>query len=228
LTDLQITCRAILFDMDGVLVDSTPSVSRVWKQWAREHGFDPEHVAHVAQGRPSITTIRELLPNADHEAENRIVERREIEDVEGTEACPGAAGLLASLPSDGWVLVTSSTRDLARARLRAAGYATPKLIVTSSDITHGKPHPEPFLKAAAMAGAPASECIVVEDTPVGIQAGKAAGCRVLALRTTMPEDLLEGAGPDWIADSLADVRLVEASNGELRLGLSGAKALKPA
>ena len=226
MADLQITCRVLLFDMDGVLVDSTPAVTRVWSRWAREHGFDPEHVAHIAHGRPSITTIRELLPDADHEAENKIVESREIEDTEGIAACPGAPDLLASLPSESWVLVTSSTRALAHARLRAGGYATPKLVVTSSDITHGKPHPEPFLKGVAMAGVAASGCIVVEDTPVGIQAGKAAGCRVLALRTTMAEDLLEAARPDWIADSLASVRLVEASaDGELRLALKGVKVL---
>ena len=216
----------VLFDMDGVLVDSTPAVTRVWSQWARERGFDPEHVAHIAHGRPSITTIRELLPNADHEAENKIVERREIEDTEGIDACPGAADLLASLPADRWVLVTSSTRPLAQARLRAGGHAAPKLVVTSSDITHGKPHPEPFLTAAKMAGVAPAECVVVEDTPVGIQAGKAAGCRVLALRTTMPEHLLEAARPDWIADSCANVRVVEVSaNGELRLALKGVKAL---
>jgi mannitol-1-/sugar-/sorbitol-6-phosphatase len=229
LTDIEITCRLLLFDMDGVLVDSTPAVSRVWKQWAREHGFDPEHVAHIAHGRPSITTIRDLLPDADHEAENRIVERREIEDTEGIVPCPGAVDLLASLPRDRWVLVTSSTRSLAQVRLRAGGHTPPKLVVTSSDITHGKPHPEPFLKAASMAGVATSECVVVEDTPVGIQAGKAAGCRVLALRTTMPEDLLEAAHPDWIADSCANVRLVEASaNGGLRLALKGVKVLTTA
>lgn len=208
--------------MDGVLVDSTPAVARVWRKWAAERGFDPEHVAHIAQGRPSITTIRELLPNSDHEAENRVVERMEIEDLEGVVACPGAADLLRALPPDRWVLVTSSTRPLAIVRLRAGGHALPKYVITGNDIVHGKPHPEPFQKAAAMVGVPASECVVIEDTVAGIRAGKAAGCRVLALRTTMPLPVLEEAGPDWIASSCADVRLIDVTAaGDLRLAIDG-------
>src|ERR1051325_7125012 len=98
----HISCRAVLFDMDGVLVDSTPAVSRVWTQWAVEHGFEPARVAQMAQGRPSIATIRDLLPDVDHEAENRIVETREIEDIAGVIALPGAVELLDSLPLDRW------------------------------------------------------------------------------------------------------------------------------
>jgi mannitol-1-/sugar-/sorbitol-6-phosphatase len=218
--DVEFVCKAVLFDMDGVLVDSTPAVARVWRKWAAEHGFDPEHVAHIAQGRPSITTVRELLPYSDHEAENRIVERMEMEDLEGIVACPGAADLLRSLPADRWVLVTSSTRPLAMVRLRAGGHAVPRFVITGSDISHGKPHPEPFQKAAAMVGFPPSECLVIEDTPAGIQAGKAAGCRVLALRTTMPESILVEARPDWIASSCAAVDFVgTTSEGDLRLSL---------
>lgn len=222
MADIEITCRAVLFDMDGVLVDSTAAVARVWQKWASRHGFDPEHVAHIAHGRPSITTIRELLPDADYEAENRIVEQCEIDDVEGVQACPGAGELLASLPQDCWALVTSSTRPLAEVRLRAGGHARPKHIVTSSDIVNGKPHPEPFLKAAAMLKVQPKECIVVEDAPAGIQAGKAAGCRVLALRTTMSDEVLERAHPDWIADSCASLHVVGFTHDELRLRISNA------
>ena len=140
--------------------------------------------------------------------------------------CPGAIELLRSLPPYRWVLVTSSTRALAEVRLRTAGHAAPKFVVTGSDVTHGKPHPEPFLKAAALLDVAPPECLVVEDTPAGIQAGKAAECRVLALRTTMPESVLESAGPDWIADSCADLRLVEVlPRGQLRLALANAKSL---
>ena len=224
--EVEIVCQCVLFDMDGVLVDSTPAVARVWAQWARERGFDPEHVTRIAHGRPSITTIRDLLPSADHEAENRIVERLEIEDVEGIASCPGATELLGSLPADRWALVTSSTRPLAEVRLRAAGHAQPKRIITGSDIAHGKPHPEPFLKAAALLGVAPEECLVIEDAPAGIQAGKAAGCRVLALRTTMSDEVLEGAHPDWIADSCASVRVTSFIDGELHLAVTSAKRVK--
>src|SRR5258708_27546717 len=115
---LKINCRALLFDMDGVLIDSTPAVTRVWKRWAIEHGFDPETVARMAHGRPSITTIRELLPNADHLAENREVEIREMEDLDGVTAFPGALQMLERLPADLWVLVTSSTKPPAEIQLR--------------------------------------------------------------------------------------------------------------
>ena len=112
----QIHCAALLFDMDGVLINSTPAVARVWRRWAIEHGFNPEEVVARAHGRPSLTTVSEYLPNADHQAENREVERREIEDLEGVVPLPGALALLASLPEDRWTIVTSCTRPLAEVR----------------------------------------------------------------------------------------------------------------
>jgi sugar-phosphatase len=165
----------------------------------------------MAQGRPSITTIRDLLPNADHLAENREVERREMEDLAGVTSCPGAVDLLAHLPASLWALVTSSTKPLAEVRLRAAGLPIPELIITGNDVVHGKPHPEPFIKGAALVGFPPQQCIVVEDTPAGIQAGKSAGARVLAFRTTMPEAELRAAGPDWIADNCSALQIIDIS-----------------
>lgn len=208
---LKINSRALLFDLDGVLVDSTPAVTRVWRQWAFEHGFDPEAVATMAQGRPSISTIRDLLPQADHMAENREVERREIHDLGGVTAFPGALKMLTHLPARLWALVTSCTKPLAEVRLRAAGLPLPQLLVTGSDVDNGKPDPEPFLKGATLVGFPPEQCIVVEDTPAGIRAGKAAGARVLALRTTVSDSELRAAGPDWIVDNCSSLQIADAS-----------------
>jgi len=216
----QLTCAALLFDMDGVLIDSTPAVERVWRRWAIEHGFNPEEVVARAHGRPSLTTVTEYLPDADHEAENREVERCEIEDLDGVVPLPGALELLASLPADRWTIVTSCTRRLAEVRLKAAGLPLPQSFITSNDITHGKPHPDPYLKGAAVLEFSAAECVVVEDAPAGIRSGKAADARVIALRTTAPDLVLLEAGADLILNNCADIRLLEAGNS-LKLDVGG-------
>jgi mannitol-1-/sugar-/sorbitol-6-phosphatase len=215
----EIRCSALLFDMDGVLIDSTPAVARVWRNWAIEHGFDPAEVVGRAHGRPSLTTIREYLPNANHLAENREVERREIEDTEGVVFLPGARELLASLPQGRWTIATSCTRALAEVRLRVAGLPIPERLITSNDVTNGKPDPEPFLKAAANLGFAAEDCIVLEDAPAGIRAGKASGARVIAFRTTVPETELHIAGADWIVNSCAEIELVEVVPADSSPGL---------
>ena len=202
-------CAALLFDMDGVLIDSTPAVARVWTQWAVEHGFNPKEVVARAHGRPSLTTVREYLPHANHELENREVERREIEGLEGVIPLPGTLELIASLPRDRWTIVTSCTRALAEVRIRAAGLPLPKNMITSNDIVQGKPNPEPYLKAASILGFPAADCIVVEDVPAGIRAGKGAGAKVIAFRTTTSEAVLRDAGADWILNNCGDIRLIE-------------------
>jgi sugar-phosphatase len=215
---IEIHCSALLFDMDGVLINSTPAVARVWRRWAIEHGFSPEEVVTRAHGRPSLTTVREYLPNADHEAENREVERREIEDLEGVIPLPGALDLLASLPDDRWTIVTSCTRPLAEVRIRAAGLPLPKKLITSNDSTQGKPHPEPYLKGASLLGFPAADCIVLEDVPAGVRAGKAAGARVIAFKTTVQEPVLREAGADWVLNNCSDIRVLDRVGG-LTLGL---------
>ena len=203
----KIDCRGILFDLDGVLVDSTPAVARVWTIWARKHGFDPEETVRKAHGRPSIASIRELLPNADHDAENAEVERMEIEDVSDVIPLPGTVELLAALPRDTWTVVTSCTRALALVRLRVAGLPVPEKMITSTDIVNGKPHPEPYVKGAQLLGIRSSDCIVFEDAPAGIRSGKAAGSRVIAFQTTERDELLREAGADWIVKDAAAVAL---------------------
>ncbi len=215
---MKIVCRGVLFDLDGVLVDSTPAVARVWTQWATKHGFVPEQVVRQAHGRPSITTIRELLPHADHVAENREVERGEIEDVEGVIPLPGALELLQALPQDRWGIATSCSRPLAEVRIRTAGLPFPKHLITSTDVQRGKPDPEPYIKAAKILDLTPADCIVIEDAPAGIRAGKAAGARVFALRTTAPDAELIESGADWIADNLASLRLA-STNGDGSINL---------
>ena len=205
--NMQIHCRALLFDMDGVLVDSTPAVARVWTNWANRFGLDPAEVVRRAHGRPSIATIRELLPSANHRAEDQAIEKSEIEDIEDVIALPGTTELLSALPNDRFAVVTSATRALAVVRLRAAGFAIPKHLVTSNDIQRGKPDPEPYLRGAQILGLSAAKCVVIEDAPAGIQSGKAAGSRVLALRTTAPDSALGAAGADWIVTDCSAISL---------------------
>ncbi|MGA2810184.1 MAG: HAD family hydrolase [Candidatus Acidiferrum sp.] len=214
----EIVCRGILFDLDGVLVDSTPAVERVWHWWAVQHDFVPKDVVRMAHGRPSMTTIRELLPDGDHEKENNEVLRREIADTEGVVPLPGVLSFLHALPESTWTIVTSCARPLADVRVAAAGLPKPRVLVTASDVLRGKPDPEPYRKGAEFLGLAPADCVVVEDAPAGIRAGKAAGSRVLALRTTAPDAELLAAGADWIVRDLSAVSLRLAEG--LRLTLS--------
>jgi len=198
------SAKAILFDMDGVLMDSTPSVERVWRIWAAKHELDPEHVASLAHGRRSIETIREVAPELNAEKENIIVEQMEIDDKEGVTALPGAAELLAHLPTDRFAIVTSATRPLAVARLGYAGIPVPRHIITANDVVHGKPSPEPFLKGAALLGFAPADCLVFEDSPAGIASARSAGMKAIALQTTYPADQLHAAHA--IIGNLADVK----------------------
>ncbi len=202
---IQVACSALLFDLDGVLIDSTHAGARVWTQWADEHGLDPAKVVPRAHGQPTINTVKEFLPTGNHEAEASEVDRREIADVAGVVAWPGARELLTALPLNRWTIVTSCTRALAAARLTAAGLQVPELIVTADDVAHGKPAPEPYLLAAALLDVPPDDCIVVEDVPVGVRAATAAGCRVIAVRTTVKDPELRAAGANWVADDCAAI-----------------------
>jgi len=215
-----VTASALLFDLDGVLVDSTAAITRVWEKWAITHGFEPEKTVRESHGRPSLEVIRELLPDADHAAENLAVERAEMEDLEGVVPLPGALELLTSLPLRRWAIVTSCTRPLAEVRIRATGLPVPPTIITSSDITNGKPHPEPYLKAAGALGFPPADCLVFEDVPAGIRSGKAAGARVVAFRTTVTEEELLAAAPDWIVHNGAAVTAsFDPASGLVRVSL---------
>jgi len=198
------SAKAILFDMDGVLMDSTPSVERVWRTWAVQHGLDPDRIAPLAHGRRSIETIRAVTPELDAEKENVIVEQMEIDDKEGVTALLGAAELLAHLPPDRFAIVTSATRPLAVARLGYAAIPVPRYMITADDVLHGKPSPEPFLKGAALLGFNPTDCLVFEDSPAGIASARSAGMKAVALQTTYPADRLQAA--DAIIGNLADAK----------------------
>jgi mannitol-1-/sugar-/sorbitol-6-phosphatase len=213
-------CRALLFDLDGVLIDSTPAVTRVWHNWATARGLDPDKVVKMAHGRPSRTTIRELLPNADIDKEDRVVEQMEIEDLAGVVPLPGTRRLLDRLPPDRWTIATSCTRPLAEVRLRAAGLPIPETMITSSDVRIGKPDPEPYLKAAAALNGSPADCIVFEDAPAGIRSGKAAGSRVIAFLTTMTRSDIDSAGPDFVVRNCEDVAARMDGNADIELRLS--------
>ncbi len=206
-------CAAVLFDLDGVLVDSRAAVERQWKRWAEEHGLDSRLVIPIAHGRPTIDTIAILAPHLDKTAEARQMEQREIEDTGGVRAIPGAAELLAGIPAERWAVVTSGTRALATARLRHVGLPSPKHLVPADEVLHGKPDPEPYIKAAKLLGVSARECVVIEDSPFGIEAGKSAGAAVLAVPTTYPRPELAAA--DVLVERLSDIRASVTSNGLL-------------
>jgi sugar-phosphatase len=206
------TSKAFLFDVDGVLVDSTPSVARVWRRWALERNLDPELVIAQAHGRRSIETIRQFAPHLDAERENLYVENLEIADKEGIIPIPGALELLRQLPADRFAVITSGTRALARARLQYAGFPWPSHSVTADDVVHGKPSPEPYLKGAALVAAAAGDCLVFEDTPAGIKSARAAGMPVIALSTTLSAAELSTADAvlrsfEGVVATLADGKL---------------------
>jgi sugar-phosphatase len=208
--------HAVLFDLDGTLLDSTPAVDRAWRAWAQRHGLDGDRVMHHVHGRPARESVAHFLPDADAatvNAEFRWLEEKESADVEGVMALPGAVELLRSLGALAvpWAIVTSGTQPVAQARLRAAGLPKPRVIVTADRISRGKPDPEGFLLAARELEVDPAACVVFEDAPAGIQAARASGARVIALTTNYPPEELSLAHE--VTDSLQSVRLAPLPGG---------------
>ena len=199
---------AILFDLDGVLADSTPSVTRAWSAWARRVGLEPERLLPLVHGRRAIDTIRAVRPELDAESELATLVADETTDNADVVEIPGARALVSALPADRWAIVTSGLRPVATARLVAAGVPLPRLMVTAESISRGKPDPEAYLKGAAELGVAPADCLVVEDAPAGAAAARAAGMQLLGLATTHTAAELEPA--DLIVPDLTHiaVRLV--------------------
>jgi mannitol-1-/sugar-/sorbitol-6-phosphatase len=198
-------CAAILFDLDGVLVDSTGSVSRLWRLWATEHQLDPEKVLSIAHGVRTIEVVRAAAPWLDAVKEVKKIEEREASDRDGVSTMAGASALVRSIPADRWAIVTSGTRMLASARLRSGNISPPAVLVSADEVINGKPDPEPYLMGARLLRHRPEDCLVVEDAPAGIQAAKAAGMKVIGITTTYPRAQLGAA--DAVIDSLSAVAI---------------------
>jgi sugar-phosphatase len=203
-------CSAILFDLDGVLVDSTGSVDRHWRIWARERGVDEEKVVAIAHGVRAIEVIRTVTPHLDAEKELRDLEEKETGDHPMLTAMPGAIDFVRSIPEGRWGVVTSGSRFIAPDRLRSVGVPVPKVLITADDVVNGKPHPEPYLKGAKALGADPKECLVIEDAPAGIRSAHAGAMKVIGFASTFKPDKLTEA--DAVVKSYAELSVVQEGN----------------
>ncbi|MBN9614168.1 MAG: HAD-IA family hydrolase [Acidobacteriales bacterium] len=207
--------KGILFDMDGVLISSIGSVVRCWRRWAEIYDIPNAETYTVPHGVRAIDTVKLLRPDIDPEEGLRTIEDMEVEDMADLTVLPGVKKLLTELPLERWAIVTSATQRLLRARLAAAGLPIPTRLISGDMVERGKPDPEPYRRGAELLGFAPGECIVVEDAPSGVGAGKAAGARVLAVLGTHSAEELKQA--DWIAASLEDLTVTSGANGlELR------------
>jgi mannitol-1-/sugar-/sorbitol-6-phosphatase len=199
----MLRCRAILFDLDGVLVDSAERVEKTWREWAARHHLDAELVIAAAHGRRTVETVALVAPDLSADAELRALETSEATNSDGIYEIAGARDLLQQLPPEGWAVVTSGIRAVAEFRIRHTGLPMPAIMICAEEISRGKPDPEGYLAAAEQLGVSPGDCVVIEDAPPGIEAAKAAGMRAIAIATTYPPERLEAA--DLIVTHLADL-----------------------
>lgn len=210
----RLACDALLFDLDGVLVDSTACVENTWRTWAARHGLDGDAVVRTAHGRRAHEMVRLCVPHADPDAELAALVAHESTATEGVLEVPGAHTLLASLPADRWAVVTSGVRAVAEHRLRHVGLPIPRVMVCADEVARGKPDPEGYLAAAARLGIDPAACLVIEDAPAGLAAARAGGMRAVAVATThRPEDLRDA---DAIAPTLAALAVRVRGDGSAR------------
>jgi sugar-phosphatase len=217
MAEVRVQAAGLLFDMDGVLVSSIGSVTRSWRKWAAHYGVAGAETLEVEHGRRAVQIIEKLKPGIDQAEGLKLIEDIEVEDIADIETLAGARLLLESLPPERWAIVTSATYRLLVARLKAAGLPQPSRIVAGDHVVNGKPHPEPYLRGAAMIDAAPEDCVVVEDAPSGVGAGVAAGCKVLGVVGTHTAEQLKAAGADWVVASLLGVAAAMTGDGlELR------------
>jgi sugar-phosphatase len=212
---IRVTAKGILFDMDGVLVSSIESVVRSWRSWAKLYGVPDAETFEMPHGVRAKDIIKTLLPDVDLQEAVRVIEDIEVEDVADLRVLPGVKTLLEGLPPERWAIVTSSTQRLLLARLGAARLPVPERIISGDMVERGKPDPEPYRRGAELLGFRPEECVVVEDAPSGVGAGRAAGCRVLGVLGTHSADELHEA--DWVVGSLERLAVTANPDGlELR------------
>ncbi|WP_406214509.1 HAD family hydrolase [Streptomyces canus] len=214
---MKISAEALLFDNDGTLVSSLESVHRCWTRWAEEFGITAEEFARVElHGRPAVEIAADLLPADVVPRALARIEQLEVEDVPngGVHLLPGTKAFLDALPADRWAVVTSATRRLAEARLEAVGIL-PKTLVAADDVTRGKPDPEPYLLAARELGVDPARCVVFEDAPAGLRAGRAAGMTTVALTTTHQAHELDA---DLVVENLSALS-AQVTGGNLEVSV---------
>ena len=204
--------RVVLFDLDGVLVESREATERVWRDWAVMKGIDEAELLSVMHGVQSVEVIRALRPELDAVAESEAIEQRQAEDVDGLRAIPGAAEALGAVREDRVAVVTSATRPLAEARLGAVGLRAPAVMVFAGDVERGKPDPEGYLTAARRLGVDPAEAVVIEDSPPGIEAGRAAGAATVGVTST--HAAAELAAADVVIGTLEELPRVLAREFE--------------
>ena len=202
------TIAAVLFDLDGVLVESKEATERVWLDWALSNGIGEDELRSAMHGVRSVEVVRALRPDLDAVAESDAIERRQAEDVEGLRAILGAAEAMRALKEDRVAVVTSATRVLAAARVSAVGIELPRVVVYADDVARGKPDPEGYLTAARRLGVEPARALVVEDAPPGIEAGRAAGAATVGVTSTHAASELAAA--DIVIETLEDLPRVLA------------------
>jgi sugar-phosphatase len=202
---VEIRCKGVLFDMDGILISSIGSVERSWTRWAEMRGVDPEFARKMAHGRRAIETAALLRPDLDSHDELKLIEDIELADGEGLAVLPGVLDLLSALPHDRWTVVTSATERLASQRLAQAGIPLPERLITADDVEQGKPDPAPYLAGAALLCIPAEDCVVFEDAESGTLAGRAAGCTVIA--TTFSHEAESLAAAHYVIQDVTGVQV---------------------
>lgn len=211
----MVSTKAILFDMDGVLISSIESVVRCWRRWAEIYNVPDAESYEVPHGTRAIDIVKLLRPDIDPQEGLQVIEDMEMEDTADMKVLPGVRTLLESLPPERWAIVTSATRRLLLGRLEAAQLPVPTRVISGDMVERGKPDPEPYRRGAALLGLRPEECIVVEDAPSGVGAGVAANCRVLAVLGTHSTEQLHEA--NWVVASLEDLKVTQVADGlELR------------